>query len=127
MSFRPPKTLPILSIFHNSRNGASRQALELLQKQQQRPSGQDAYRVDIIGDDTLPTKDQLQQLSSYLHGWKNLASEQQQDSTIQDTQQALLKDPMALKRPLVVDWQRGAAATSTNTIQALVQHRLDSK
>ncbi|KAI8343734.1 hypothetical protein BC941DRAFT_412195 [Chlamydoabsidia padenii] len=131
MSFRPPKTLPSLSIFHNAQVSLSRQALALLQARQHRPStGEDAYRVDIIGADTLPTKDQLNQMASYLNGWQPMVSTTPQPSTMQDAQDVLLKDPAALKRPIVVDWSNGKAAvgdSSLDTIEALVQHRLDSK
>ncbi|ORZ09889.1 hypothetical protein BCR42DRAFT_116901 [Absidia repens] len=143
MSFRPPKTLPILSIFHNSRVPLSRQAVAMLQERRSRPNtGEDVYRVDIIGDDTLPTKDQLEQMASYLHGWDHLVSaaqdqnentsQQQHPSptTLQDAETLLLKDPSALQRPVVVDWSNGMAAVGTSsldTIEALVQHRLNSK
>lgn len=133
MSFRPPKTLPSLSIFHNAQVETSRRALALLQARQHRPSsGEDAYRVDIIGAETLPTKDQLNQMASYLHGWQPLVSEQRQPmpSTMQDAQDILLKDPEALKRPIVVDWSNGKAAVgdaSLDTVEALIKHRLDVK
>jgi arsenate reductase-like glutaredoxin family protein len=127
MSFRPPKALPILSIFHNARNGTSRQALAFLQERQQRSTGQDAYKVDVINDDILPTKDQVEQIASYLHGMKSLVAEHEQEKDVKDTEQLLLKDPTALKRPMVVDWENAKAATSLNTIQALIQHRLDTK
>ncbi|SAL99308.1 hypothetical protein [Absidia glauca] len=111
----------------------SRRALALLQARQHRPSsGEDAYRVDIIGAETLPTKDQLNQMASYLHGWQPLVSEQRQPmpSTMQDAQDILLKDPEALKRPIVVDWSNGKAAVgdaSLDTVEALIKHRLDLK
>jgi arsenate reductase-like glutaredoxin family protein len=88
--------------------------------------------VDIIGAETLPTKDQLNQMASYLHGWQPLVSEQRQPmpSTVQDAQDILLKDPEALKRPIVVDWSNGKAAVgdaSLDTVEALIKHRLDLK
>ncbi|KAI8097459.1 uncharacterized protein BX664DRAFT_312302 [Halteromyces radiatus] len=131
MSFRPPKTLPILSIFHNAQLPLSRQALSLLQSRQQRPSGEDVYRVDIIGTDTLPTKDQLHQMASYLHGWQPLlAKTATSPSNIQDAQDLLLNEPTALNRPIVVDWSNGKAAvgdSSLDTIETLLQQRLKSK
>ncbi|CAO3596104.1 unnamed protein product [Absidia cylindrospora] len=135
MSFRPPKTLPILSIFHNSRVPLSRRAVAMLQERRTRPNtGEDAYRLDIIGDDTLPTKDQLEQMASYLHGWDHLVAAKENTSpsptTLQDAETLLLQDPSALQRPVVVDWSNGMAAvgsSSLDTIEALVQHRLNSK
>ncbi|KAI8062206.1 hypothetical protein BC940DRAFT_309045 [Gongronella butleri] len=129
MSFRPPKTLPIISLFHNPRVASSQQAFRLLQERQRRPSGEDAYRLDVVAPETLPTKDQLEQLAGALHGWDALIADDAKELNkhpAQDVLGSLLKDANALKRPIVMDWGKGAAATSLKGIEELINKRQTS-
>ncbi|ORX45256.1 hypothetical protein DM01DRAFT_1411017 [Hesseltinella vesiculosa] len=123
MSFRAPKTLPIISLFHNPRVAQSQQAMRMLQERQRRPSGEDAYRLDVIAPDQLPTKDQLQQLASSLHGWDALLADEAKAATQHDALSVLLKDTDALKRPIAMDWDKGTAATNMTDLENLIQSR----
>ncbi|KAL0082615.1 hypothetical protein J3Q64DRAFT_1752347 [Phycomyces blakesleeanus] len=136
MSFRPPKTLPILSIFHNPSSNASQNALRLLQAKQKRPSGEDVYRVDVQDNLQEPlTSIQLKQIAEYLGGgkpdWKPMISTTSTTATENqsfdyDAQQLLHDQPSVLQRPLVVDWNQGKAAVgpALDKIQQLIESRL---
>ncbi|KAI9304521.1 hypothetical protein BJ944DRAFT_266699 [Cunninghamella echinulata] len=136
MSFRPPKTLPILSIFHNPRVGLSNQALALMQqKSRQEQSGKDIYKIDVIDADTLPTKDQIRQVArGYLKSssWDKLIDKVNfptLPNTIQDAETLLTREPKALLRPLVVDWANGMAAVGIDDIkdiEALIKNRINN-
>lgn len=133
MSFRPPKTLPILSIFHNAANSQSRAALELLKQCACRSNGSDAYRIDVIEPNQKPTIDQLRQVASYLSqgsaaggekhasssAWKQMV---RPDANVQDWSEiatVLHEQPQLIQRPLVVDWSRGKAAIGSPTLDAV--------
>lgn len=130
MSFRPPKTLPIVSIFHNAANSQSRAALELLKQRARRSNGSDAYRIDVIEPDQKPTIYQLRQVASYLNqgsnggsgaapAWKQMV---RPDADLQDWSEiatVLHEQPQLIQRPLVVDWTRGRAAIGSPTLDAI--------
>ncbi|KAF7727989.1 hypothetical protein EC973_006754 [Apophysomyces ossiformis] len=135
MSFRPPKTLPILSIFHNAQCSKSRAALQLLLDKQKRPNEDDAYKVDVVDyQQTPPTSDQLRQVAQYLEGnsvpaWRRMIRSEAQDKVHnwQEAQKLLLEQPALLERPIVVDWEKGLAALGRPTLEAvekLIQGRL---
>ncbi|KAG0192238.1 hypothetical protein DFQ28_009812 [Apophysomyces sp. BC1034] len=127
MSFRPPKTLPILSIFHNARSSKSRAALQLLLDKQKRPDQDDAYRVDVVDyEQTPPTPDQLRQVSQFLGEnsvpvWRRMIRPEAQDMVHnwQEAQKLLLDRPALLERPIVVDWEKGQAALGRPTLAAV--------
>ncbi|KAI9317633.1 thioredoxin-like protein [Dichotomocladium elegans] len=136
MSFRPPKTLPILTIFHNARNPQSCAALELLKSHCRLSNGNDAYRIDIV-DAQPPTVDQLRQVASFLpkddsnsSPWKHMV---RKDAPVQDWAEiahTIHENPEWLQRPIVVDWNRGAAAVGQpdlGTIEKLIRGRTDKK
>ncbi|KAI9020755.1 hypothetical protein CLU79DRAFT_755351 [Phycomyces nitens] len=126
MSFRPPKTLPILSIFHNPSSKTSQNALWLLQAKQKRPSGEEVYRIDVQDNIQEPlTPSQLSQIAEYLGNgkpnWEPMVLGEQSF----DAKQLLRDQPSLLKRPLVVDWNQGKAAVGPlENIQQLVDARL---
>lgn len=137
MSFRPPKTLPILSIFHNANNPQSRAALQLLQQRSKRANGDDAYRIDVVDLQQPPTTDQLRQIASFLpkpsNGtsvWRQMVRPDAQPTDWSEVASALQKEPSLLERPIVVDWARGKAALGRPNLEAiekLIGERLQSK
>ena len=133
MSFRPPKTLPILSIFHNGNIARSRSALDLLKRRVAQKNGDDAYRIDVI-DSQPPTIEQLRQVASFLphqqQGESRWHQMVQQPDKLQDWSeiaQKLHEEPSLLTRPIVVDWSNGKAAISDNDIEKLINARVHAK
>ncbi|KAI8140606.1 hypothetical protein BJV82DRAFT_671352 [Fennellomyces sp. T-0311] len=131
MSFRPPKTLPILSIFHNGNLPKSRAALELLKKRAAQSNGSDAYRVNVIETEP-PTLDQLRQVASSLPKREGTSAWHQMvrpDAGVQDwaeIAQRIHDDPNLLQRPIVMDWARGQAAMTLDDIEKLINERIQS-
>lgn len=136
MSFRPPRTLPILTLFHNANIAQSRAALEMLKRSCRREDGSDAYRVDVMDKDDKPTIDQLRQIASFLpkqgaeSAWHHMV---RPDAHVQDWAEiasVIHEDPGLLQRPMVVDWNRGAAAIGQPTIDSieqLIKERINQK
>lgn len=118
MSFRPPRTRPILSIFHNPACSKSRAALQVLTDHKDPP-----YQVDII--DYLqdpPTSDQLRQVSSYLGTVQGmLRPDAPKVSGIDQLVKLVKQDPSVLERPVVVDWDKGKAVLGRPTSEAVEQ------
>jgi arsenate reductase-like glutaredoxin family protein len=129
MSFRPPRTLPILTLFHNARVERSRQALQLLQNKQKKSNGEEAYRIDVVDENNHTTTDtQLQQVASFLNSktpWKDMISpEAASENGITDPRDAfnlLKQNPNVLRCPIVVDWEKGKAALGSPTLDAVKQ------
>ncbi|KAJ2961043.1 hypothetical protein NQZ79_g3673 [Umbelopsis isabellina] len=124
MSFRPPRTRPILSIFHNPKCSKSRAALQLLNSHTDPP-----YQVDVI--DYLsdpPTPDQLRQVSNYLGTVQGmLRSDAPKVDTVGQLIELVKKDPAVLERPVVIDWEKGKAVIGRPTSEAverLIKDRL---
>ncbi|KAI9259464.1 hypothetical protein BDA99DRAFT_513318 [Phascolomyces articulosus] len=135
MSFRPPKTLPILSIFHNGNLARSRAALDLLQKRATQKNGNDAYRIDVI-DTQPPTVEQLRQVASFLPTspqgnsethWHQMVQKPDQLHDWSEIAQRLHEEPSLLTRPIVVDWTRGKAAIQPSDIENLINERVETK
>ncbi|OBZ84538.1 hypothetical protein A0J61_07410 [Choanephora cucurbitarum] len=125
MSFRPPRSLPILTLFHNYQSEKSKAALALLQSKQKNARGDDVYRIDIIGQNEAPTDTQLNQVASFLgspNAWKDMVQEQEVES-VQDALHVIQANPGLLRRPIVVDWEKGKAAMGSRTIEQLIQER----
>ncbi|KAK3839725.1 MAG: hypothetical protein J3R72DRAFT_386419 [Linnemannia gamsii] len=122
MSFRLPK-FPMLTIFHNPSLKTSKEALALLQKASCRYN----FEIDLIQSKTQPpTHQQVANIVEYLgngnidEGLKHIlvkeaevggadAVEVRTPSTVAEVQQILDKNPGYLRKPLIVDWNRGKA------------------
>jgi arsenate reductase-like glutaredoxin family protein len=122
MSFRPPRSLPILTLFHNVKSNNSKAALAMLQNKQKNASGEEKYRIDIVDENQqAPTDTQLKQLASFLPGptpWKDMLLNDQ-ISNVQDALKALKEKPELLNCPILVDWEKGKAAIGSPTLDAL--------
>ncbi|GAA5797888.1 hypothetical protein EDC94DRAFT_627036 [Helicostylum pulchrum] len=124
MSFRPPRSLPILTLFHNVKSDKSRAALAMLQSKQKNASGEEKYRIDIMDEQQqTPTDTQLKQIASFLKSptpWKDMVLVDDKDiGNAQDAFQALKNKPELLWCPIVVDWEKGAAVTGSKTLEAI--------
>ncbi|KAL9558172.1 hypothetical protein PS6_001437 [Mucor atramentarius] len=110
MSFRPPRSLPILTLFHNVKSERSKAALALLQNKQKNASGEEKYRIDVIDENQqAPTDTQLKQITNEHDAFK-----------------ALKEKPDLLNCPIVVDWEKGKAVMGSPTLEAiekLIQER----
>ncbi|KAI7902321.1 uncharacterized protein BX663DRAFT_510731 [Cokeromyces recurvatus] len=124
MSFRPPRSLPILTLFHNVKSERSRAALALLQNKQKNTLGEERYRIDVI-DETqqAPTDTQLKQIASFLDSstpWKDmLMSNNKEITNAHDAIHALQKRPTLLNCPILVDWDKGRAVIGSSSLEAL--------
>ncbi|KAG2235045.1 hypothetical protein BDF21DRAFT_433344 [Thamnidium elegans] len=123
MSFRPPRSLPILTLFHNVKSDKSRAALAMLQSKQKNTSGEEKYRIDIMDEhQQTPTDTQLKQIASFLKSptpWKEMLVDDKNIGNAQDAFQVLKDKPELLQCPIVVDWEKGAAVTGSKTLDAI--------
>ncbi|KAG1460606.1 hypothetical protein G6F56_005913 [Rhizopus delemar] len=125
MSFRPPRTLPILTLFHNVRSNQSKAALVMLQNKQKNLEGEERYRIDVMDEFKQPPTDtQLRQVASFLNSstpWKDMllpeASERVDNSN--DAFQLVKNQPRLLQCPIVVDWENGRAALGAKDLEAI--------
>ncbi|CEP10958.1 hypothetical protein [Parasitella parasitica] len=129
MSFRPPRSLPILTLFHNAKSERSKAALSLLQNKQKNASGEEKYRIDVIDENQqAPTDTQLKQIASFLNSptpWKEMMLNDQ-ITNAHDAFKALEKKPDLLNCPIVVDWEKGKAVIGSPTldeIEKMIQAR----
>lgn len=136
MSFRPPRTLPILTIFHNANIAQSRAALEMLKRSCRRQDGNDAYRVDVMDKDDKPTIDQLHQIASFLpkqgdeSAWHRMVKPEAKVQDWAEIASVIHDNPGLLQRPMVVDWNRGAAAIgqpNLDSIEQLIKERTNER
>lgn len=122
MSFRPPRSLPILTLFHNVKSSNSKAALAILQNKQKNASGEEKYRIDIVDENQqAPTDTQLKQVASFLSSptpWKDMMLNDQISNAI-DASKALKEKPDLLNCPILVDWEKGTAAIGSPTLDAL--------
>ncbi|KAI8366621.1 uncharacterized protein BYT42DRAFT_587225 [Radiomyces spectabilis] len=128
MSFRPPRSLPVLSIFHSPQCSKSRAALALMQSRQKKANGDDYYRLDVVDNFT---KDQLRQVVQYLSQEvppKDILRPEAQGQSIDTSTivEILKSKPDMLERPIVVDWERGKAVLGRPTLDA-VQKLIDAR
>ncbi|KAI8971663.1 hypothetical protein BDF20DRAFT_915443 [Mycotypha africana] len=134
MSFRPPRTLPILTLFHNVRVKNSQAALQLLQSKQKTESGDEKYRIDVVDEaHSQPTETQLKQMASFLDSptpYKDLmfndaGTGESQVTNVHDalkyidTAKEFAADKPILRTPILVDWERGKAAIGQPTLQSI--------
>ncbi|KAI9486783.1 MAG: hypothetical protein EXX96DRAFT_550558 [Benjaminiella poitrasii] len=122
MSFRPPRSLPILTLFHNVKSERSNAALALLQSRQKNASGEEQYRIDVV-DETqqAPTDTQLKQVASFLQSptpWKEMMASKD-ITNAHDALKALEEKPTLLNCPILVDWEKGKAVIGSPTLEAL--------
>ncbi|CEG79929.1 hypothetical protein RMATCC62417_14335 [Rhizopus microsporus] len=123
MSFRPPRSLPILTLFHNVKSDNSRAALRLLQSRQKNADGEEKYRIDVMDEYKQPITDtQLRQVASYLESktpWKDmlLPEASQIIDNAQDAFKIIKDKPEVLRCPIVVDWERGRAASGIKGLE----------
>ncbi|KAG2203745.1 hypothetical protein INT46_010679 [Mucor plumbeus] len=129
MSFRPPRSLPILTLFHNVKSERSKAALALLQNKQKNASGEEKYRIDVVDENQqTPTDTQLKQVASFLNSptpWKEMLLNDQ-ITNANDAFKALKEKPDLLNCPIVVDWEKGKAVIGSPTLDAvkkLIQER----
>lgn len=129
MSFRPPRSLPILTLFHNVKSDNSKAALRLLQNRQKNSEGEEKYRIDIVDENNqAPTDTQLNQIAGFLKSptpWKDMLLNEH-ISNANDAFKALKEKPDLLNCPIVVDWEKGRAAIGSKTldeIEKLVNER----
>ncbi|KAF9109486.1 hypothetical protein BGX27_007564 [Mortierella sp. AM989] len=111
MSFRLPK-FPLLTIFHNPTSETSSQALKLLRQ----ASVNYQFDIDIVDAKTKPTHQQVSNIISYLGKGSDakgcseiLTTDAPKASTVAEVQKILDANPGYMKRPLVVDWNKGKA------------------
>jgi arsenate reductase-like glutaredoxin family protein len=109
----------MLTIFHNPSLRTSKEALRLLQKASRRYN----FEIDLIQTKTRPpTHQQVANIVEYLgngsidEGLKHIlvpktaeGEEIKNPSTVAEVQQILDKNPAYLRKPLIVDWNRGKA------------------
>lgn len=113
MSFRLPK-FPMVTIFHNPSLKTSTEALSLLQKASRRYN----FEIDLIQTKTQPpTHQQVANIVEYLgngsidEGLKQIlvTEVERKPSTVAEVQEILDRNPGYLRKPLLVDWNRGKA------------------
>lgn len=112
MSFRLPK-FPMLTVFHNPSSDVSVQALKLLKA----ASVKHNFQIDLIQTKTqAPTHQQVANIVEYLgngsveQGCRAiLVPEAPKASTVSEVQKILDANPGYLRKPLVVDWNKGKA------------------
>ncbi|KAF9541348.1 hypothetical protein EC957_003126 [Mortierella hygrophila] len=112
MSFRLPK-FPLLTLFHNPSSKVSTQALSLLRQ----ASVTHKFDIDLIDSTTAaPTHQQVSSIVEYLGGGAtgcgqilDTAQGAPKASTVGEVQKILDANPGYLRRPLVVDWNKGKA------------------
>ncbi|CAO3625048.1 unnamed protein product [Mucor hiemalis] len=123
MSFRPPRSLPILTLFHNVKSENSKAALSLLQSKQKNASGEEKYRIDVMDENKdAPTDTQLKQIASFLKSptpWKDMLVDANNIGNAQDAFAVLKDKPDLLRCPIVVDWEKGRAAIGSKTLDAV--------
>jgi arsenate reductase-like glutaredoxin family protein len=123
MSFRPPRSLPILTLFHNVKSNKSRQALVILQNKQKNANGEEKYRIDIMDENQqTPTDTQLKQIASFLNSptpWKEMLTDTNDIGNAQDAFHVLKNEPGSLRCPIVVDWENGKAVGGSSTLEAV--------
>ncbi|KAF9971568.1 hypothetical protein BGZ73_005487 [Actinomortierella ambigua] len=115
MSFRMPRTMPMLTIFHNPASSVSKQALQLLRK----ASVQHDFQVDVVEADAAPTHQQVSNIVEFLAKTEKISVPQSCQrlltpgapsvSTVGQVQKLLDKDPKLFVKPLIVDWNKGKA------------------
>ncbi|KAF9425045.1 hypothetical protein BGZ76_003443 [Entomortierella beljakovae] len=111
MSFRLPK-FPMLTLFHNPASETSAQALKLLRQ----ASVNYKFDIDIVDAATKPTHQQVSSIVQFLGKGSEsqgcddiLTTEAPKASTVAEVQKILDANPGYMKRPLIVDWNKGKA------------------
>ncbi|KAG0378668.1 hypothetical protein BGX24_003153 [Mortierella sp. AD032] len=115
MSFRLPK-FPMLTLFHNPASEVSKQALKLLRQ----ASVTHKFDIDLIESTTTPpTHQQVSSIVDFLGSGSAakgcseiLGSGAPKASTVGEVQKILDANPGYLRRPLVVDWNKGKAVVA---------------
>jgi arsenate reductase-like glutaredoxin family protein len=114
----------MLTIFHNPASKASSQALQLLRQ----ASVSYNFDVDIIDSITTPpTHQQVLNIVEFLGGGsiakgcgEILESGAPKASTVGEVQKILDANPGYLRRPLVVDWNKGKAIVADVNIYSVL-------
>ncbi|KAF9935494.1 hypothetical protein BGZ65_003347 [Modicella reniformis] len=115
MSFRLPR-FPMLTIFHNPASDVSVQAVKLLRQ----ASVNHNFDVDIVDTQIAPpTHQQISNIVDFLgsgsitKGCQDiLAPEAPKASTVAEVQKILDANPGYMRKPLVVDWNKGKAVVA---------------
>ncbi|PVG00145.1 hypothetical protein CPB86DRAFT_783019 [Serendipita vermifera] len=121
MSFRPPRNLPVISIFHNPSSPPSVNALALLRKAKAEPYPSPpkaplSFELSVV--ERLPTTDQFktmqryygQPITTFLSAHPSSNEEGKGADEVERVRNVANKNPLALKYPLVVDWDRAKIA-----------------
>ncbi|KAF9946490.1 hypothetical protein BGZ72_000284 [Mortierella alpina] len=133
MSFRLPK-FPMLTIFHNPSSKISAEALRLLKK----ASVHQNFKVDLVQTKSQPpTHQQIANIVDYLGNGSITAGAQLildpeapvKASTVAEVQKILDANPQYLRKPLIVDWNKGKAiiADPPTKVKEIVQDVGESK
>ncbi|KAF9945433.1 hypothetical protein BGZ70_003807 [Mortierella alpina] len=113
MSFRLPR-FPMLTIFHNPTSKVSIEALRLLK----RASVNHDFKVDLVQTKSeAPTHQQIANIVDYLGNGSIPTGAQLildpeapvKASTVAEVQKILDAHPQYLRKPLIVDWNKGKA------------------
>ncbi|KAF9281780.1 hypothetical protein BGZ68_006430 [Mortierella alpina] len=115
MSFRLPK-FPMLTLFHNPASDVSAQALKLLRQ----ASVTHNFEIDVVdAKATAPTHQQVSNIVEYLgkgsveRGCQEILGQgAPKASTVAEVQKILDANPGYLRKPLVVDWNKGKAVVA---------------
>ncbi|KAG8835263.1 hypothetical protein FRC17_004570 [Serendipita sp. 399] len=140
MSFRPPRNLPVISIFHNAASPPSQRALALLKKAVSEPypsSSKSPLPIELSVVERTPTSDQFRTMqryygrpiSAFLSAHPSVSSSENSSETdeaerVRDT---VRQNPMALKYPIVVDWDAGKIAVGDiSEVERILNERVNS-
>lgn len=137
MSFRPPRNLPVLSIFHNASSPPSVKALNLLRRAVSEPypaPPKPPLPVELSVVERLPTSDQFRTMQRYYgrpitaflsaHPSSSGSESGAGKDEVERVVQTAKANPLALKYPIVVDWDAGKIAVgSVSDVEALLQAR----
>ncbi|KAI1313060.1 hypothetical protein EDD11_002733 [Mortierella claussenii] len=112
MSFRLPR-FPMLTLFHNPASDVSAKALTLLRQ----ASVKYQFDVDVVDTKTSPpTHQQVSNIVEYLGQGSSskgcqeiLTPDAPKASTVTEVQKILDSNPGYMRKPLVVDWNKGKA------------------
>jgi len=138
MSFRFHRSIPTISVFHNS-NAQSKQSLALLRTAITSPyppqtSTGNALEFDLsIVENASPTADQIRIILSYLRlPLSSLVSAHPTSGVSQhDSPQALVdaasNNPKVFRFPVIVNWDDGEAALDVGGVKRMLDNMVERR
>ncbi|KAG8827395.1 hypothetical protein FRC19_003544 [Serendipita sp. 401] len=140
MSFRPPRNLPVISIFHNASSSPSQRALALLKKAVSEPypaGSKSPLPVELSVVERTPTADQFKTMqryygkpiSAFLSAHPSASSSENGSGSdeVERVRETVTQNPMALKYPIVVDWDAGKIAVGDmSEVENILNERIRS-